>query len=108
MVNMDRLKTQFRSAGWDTQRIVIDDGFIWRFTTERIQVDFTEIKGVPTRIEVWETKLHTGEVTKIADQDLDEYNKGRKEQVVFGGRTIKLTKSIDLLWDDGRRRGRIK
>lgn len=108
MVNMDRLKTQFRSAGWETQRITIDGGYIWRFTTDRMQVDFTEIDKLPVKLEVYETKLRTGEVVKIAEQELDEYNKGRKEQVIFGGRTIKLTKSIDLLWDNGRRRGRIE
>ena len=110
MVNMDRLKTQFRSAGWETERIVIENGFIWRFTTDRMQVDFTEIKGLPVKLEVYETKLHTGETSKVAEQDLDEYNKGRKEQVIFGGRTIKFTKSIDLIWDNGgrRKRGRIR
>ena len=107
MINMDRLKVQFRSAGWDTDRVPIEDGCIWRFTDDRVRVDFYEVKGIPVNLEVWETKLHTGEEEMVAQQDLSEYNKGRKEQLVFGGRTIKITKSIDLLWDEGRKRGRL-
>ena len=104
-VRMDKLKKQFMSAGWSYQEL---DNII-RFKTDRMQVDFILGEdGKPVTLEVYETKLHTGETDLVIRQDLSEYNYRSKSQVVFGGRTIKLSKTIDLLWDNGRKRGRIK
>ena len=106
-VRMDKLKKQFMSAGWSYEEIPNEN--IIRFTTERMRVDFIlNDEKRPITLNVYETKLHTNETNLVVSQDLSEYNYRSKSQVVFGGRTIKLSKTIDLLWDNGRKRGRIK